>query len=161
MRSIPAVQFGPGKPQILPLSDPCRTLTYIDTPLHIEPPRGLPLNRRRAARAPLSVGVRVRLSGQTVLAQSGDVSASGMLLGAVYDALYPRGQRCRLEFALPNQGNPLVAHGVILRQKRHRRYHIIVVRFSAIAPSHQRAIARYVAQPLLMAAAPAFLPTAE
>lgn len=112
--------------------------------------------RRREQRARISVAVKQRVGSRVQLCQAGNISSSGLLLATVFDALLPEPSKCWLEFSLPLSEQTISARATVVRQERKGHFHLMAVAFSTIAPSHRRAIERYLEGDPFAASLPAF-----
>jgi len=115
-------------------------------------------NRRQTARAPISIAVKERIGSVVALSQSSDISTEGMFLARATEDHHCSGQKCWLEFNLPDSPRTIVARGEIIRQFNFDDFHLTAVRFATLAPSHRRMIQSYVDGPPVAARSPVFLP---
>ena len=117
-------------------------------------------NRRETQRALISIAVRKRAGSQVHLCQANNISTEGIFLAHVRDGSpAPPGNKCWVEFSLPNRPDVLIAaRGVVVRQRAFARFVLSAVRFACIAPSHRRLIQTYIRGPHLSSPLPSFLP---
>jgi hypothetical protein len=102
------------------------------------------------------MAVKKRVGKRIFLCQAGNISTEGMLIAKVADESPSFLEKCFLEFSLPGSKVVIGARGRVVRQNIRGRYHLMAIRFAAIAPSHRRMIQSYISSPPTVSAAPTF-----
>src|SRR5690349_19625041 len=100
--------------------------------------------RRRSSRVPATFSVKKSVGPQVHLCLAEDIGPGGMTIKRPKDTPYRPRTPVSLQFELPDTKEEIAARGVIVYDSTAGRYRRTGVRFIAVRPEHQQAIAAYV-----------------